>query len=83
MSLAFQEFVLLDCKAACHHTSGICLHRNIAQMCIVIFIQNISENDNNSYQGYDNSLTRFSRINLKIAAFDTHLKTGILGSKGK
>ena len=48
-------FVFLCYKAAFHHTCGICLHRNIAQMCIIIFIQNISEK-NNSYQGYDNSL---------------------------
>lgn len=53
--LLFQEFVLLYYKAACHHASGICLHRNVAQMCIIIFIQNISEKDN-SYQDYDNSL---------------------------
>lgn len=53
--LPFQEFMLLYHKAACHHTSGVCLHRNIAQMCIIIFIQNVSEKDN-SYRDYDNSL---------------------------
>ena len=50
-------------------------------MCIIIFIQNISENDNSSYQGYDNSLTRFSKINLNIAALYAPFKAGIWGAR--
>lgn len=46
-------------QAVRHHTSAICLQRNIVQICIIIFIQNISKKDSNSYQGYGSSLNYF------------------------